>query len=833
MSFNYLSIDLPVVEIIPQLQAVLATNDVVVLSAPTGAGKSTLLPLALLHETWLQGKKIIVLEPRRLAAKTIAYRMAQLLGEEVGNTIGYRIKMETRVSKNTRLEVITEGILTKMLQSDPELSDIGLILFDEFHERSLHADLALALCRDAQKIVRPDLKMVIMSATLNIGDLSTLLQAPVVESKGRQFPVSINYSGDTELSTLAEMVCKQVIEVYEKHEGDVLVFLPGEGDIHKCTALLSQSSRLKGCKLHPLFGMLPMNKQMAALMPDREGNRKIVLATSIAETSLTIEGITVVVDSGFGKTQRFDPKSGLSRLETIQISNDVADQRTGRAGRLTSGHCYRMWSKATQSRIKEHRTPEILEADLSSLVLDLYLWGTKKPNELIWLNPPPIGALQAAEETLENLEAIVDKKVTEHGKAIHNLPCHPRIAHMLIKADEFGLTHLATDIAALLEERDPLREAGADITQRIELLRKYREENRLGKGFTKIEKNAGNYRSLLNLETENDHFDATEAGLLISFAYPERIAGARPGNNAQFQLANGRLAMIGHKDNLAHEPWLAVAHADARDGMGKIHLAAPLNPKDLASLVKTVDNVSWDAKKGGLIAATEMRIGSIVLSSRPLQQFDKNQKVKAICQALKKEGENLLDFNEKIIQLQNRMASLSIWNPAEKWPDFSTQTLLLTTENWLSTYLDSIKKNEDLKKLDLFTILLNTLSWEQQQLLSELAPEKIEVPSGSKIPLFYHPNGQTPILSVRLQELFGILTTPTVNNGKNSVVLHLLSPGYKPVQVTSDLNSFWSNTYQEVKKELKRRYPKHSWPENPFEAKAISGAVKKHTPTKS
>jgi ATP-dependent helicase HrpB len=833
VSFNYLSIDLPVVEIIPQLQVALATNDVVVLSAPTGAGKSTLLPLALLHETWLQGKKIIVLEPRRLAAKTIAYRMAQLLGEEVGNTIGYRIKMETRVSKNTRLEVITEGILTKMLQSDPELSDIGLILFDEFHERSLHADLALALCRDAQKIVRSDLKMVIMSATLNIADLSTLLQAPIVESKGRQFPVSINYSGDTELSTLAEMVCKQVVEVYEKHEGDVLVFLPGEGDIHKCTALLSQSSRLKGCKLHPLFGMLPMNKQMAALMPDREGNRKIVLATSIAETSLTIEGITVVVDSGFGKTQRFDPKSGLSRLETIQISNDVADQRTGRAGRLTSGHCYRMWSKAKQARIKEHRTPEILEADLSSLVLDLYLWGTKNPNELIWLNPPPIGALQAAEETLENLEAIVDKKVTEHGKAIHNLPCHPRIAHMLIKADEFGLAHLATDIAALLEERDPLREAGADITQRIELLRKYREENRLGKGFTKIEKNAGYYRSLLNLETENDHFDATEAGLLISFAYPERIAGARPGNNAQFQLANGRLAMIGHKDNLAHEPWLAVAHADARDGMGKIHLAAPLNPKDLASLVKTVDNVSWDTKKGGLIAATEMRIGSIVLSSRPLQQFDKNQKLKAICQALKKEGENLLDFNEKTIQLQNRMASLSIWNPAEKWPDFSTQTLLLTTEIWLSPYLDSIKKNEDLKKLDLYTILLNALSWEQQQSLSELAPEKIEVPSGSKIPLFYHPNGQTPILSVRLQELFGMLTTPTVNNGKNSVVLHLLSPGYKPLQVTSDLNSFWSNTYQEVKKELKRRYPKHSWPENPFEAKAISGAVRKHTPTKS
>lgn len=832
MSFNYQTIDLPVVEIIPQLKAALSTNDVVVLSAPTGAGKSTLLPLTLLNETWLQGKKIIVLEPRRLAAKTIAYRMAQLLGEEVGNTIGYRIKMETRVSKNTRLEVITEGILTKMLQSDPELSDIGLILFDEFHERSLHADLALALCRDAQKIVRPDLKMVIMSATLNIGDLSTLLQAPIVESKGRQFPVSINYCGDNDLTSLAELVCKQVTEVYEKHEGDVLVFLPGEGDIHKCTALLSQSSRLKGCKLHPLFGMLPMNKQMAALMPDREGNRKIVLATSIAETSLTIEGITVVVDSGFGKTQRFDPKSGLSRLETIQISNDVADQRTGRAGRLSSGYCYRMWSKATQSQIKEHRTPEILEADLSSLLLDLYLWGTKNPNELTWLNPPPIGALLAAEETLENLEAIVDKKVTEHGKAIHNLPCHPRIAHMLIKADEFGLAHLATDIAALLEERDPLREAGADITERIELLRKYRAENRLGKGFTKIEKNAGYYRSLLNLEAENDHFDATEAGLLISFAYPERIAGARPGNNAQFQLANGRLAMIGHKDNLAHEPWLAVAHADARDGMGKIHLAAPLNPKDLATLVKTVDNVSWDTKKGGLIAATEMRIGSIVLSSRPLQQFDKNQKVKAICQALKKEGENLLDFNEKTIQLQNRMASLSIWNLDEKWPDFSTQTLLLTTENWLSTYLDSIKKNEDLKKLDLYTILMNSLSWEQQQLLSELAPEKIEVPSGSKILIFYLANGQTPILSVRLQELFGMLTTPTLNNGKNAVVLHLLSPGYKPVQVTSDLQSFWSTTYQEVKKELKRRYPKHSWPENPFEAKAISGAVRKHTPSK-
>jgi ATP-dependent helicase HrpB len=821
MPFNPLHINLPVTEIIPEVRNTLKSNTTLVIGAPPGAGKSTLLPLALFEEDWLQGKKIIMLEPRRLAARSIAARMADLLEEETGKTVGYRIRFESCVSAQTKIEVVTEGILTRMLQSDNALEQVGLVIFDEFHERNLQADLALALCREAQQILRPDLRIMIMSATLNIPQLQTLLKAPVIESKGRQYPVEVIYSGDADEYLLPELMAQTIARAMKEQEGDVLAFLPGEGEIRKCEEILK--TQLSEVSIHPLYGMLPQKEQYAAIMPNRSGRRKIVLATSIAETSLTIEGIRIVVDSGFGRSSRFDPASGLSRLETLRISKDAADQRAGRAGRLSSGTCYRMWTKATQERLADHRVPEIMEADLCSLVLELTKWGTDDITKLCWLTLPPTNALQQAYDTLQQLGALENGKITEHGKQVHQLACHPRIAHMLILAETVTMKQLACDIAAVLEERDPLpKDSGIDLNLRIEALRRARNTNSLNNKFKRIEKNAASYRKLLKLEADNGPVDVYETGLLLAYAYPERIASAKPGNNAQFQLANGKIAAAGHKDDLAHEAWLAVANMDLRDGLGKIFLAAPLNPTDLIHLVKEKQNISWDTRKGGLICLLELKIGSIVLKSTPLSRPDESLVQQAICQAIKLEGESLLDLSDQFQHLQNRIGSLRAWNPDEHWPEVNTAHLLNTAKDWLGPYLNGVKKPEDLKKLDLAECLVNFLSWEQQQALDQLAPAKLEVPTGSKLRIEYFPNGATPVLSVRLQEVFGMSDTPAVNRGKNSMVMHLLSPGYKPVQVTSDLRSFWNNTYFEVKKELQRRYPKHAWPDDPWKATPVA-----------
>lgn len=762
-----------------------------------------------------------MLEPRRLAARSIAMRMASLLGEEVGQTIGYRIRFENRVGVNTIIEVVTEGILTRMLQQDNALEQAALVIFDEFHERSLHADLAMALCRESQQVLRPDLRIMIMSATLNMPQLTSLLRAPVAESKGRQYPVEVIYTNDADEFLLPELSARLVARAVKEHGGDVLVFLPGESEIRKTEELLK--GQLDGISVHPLYGQLPQQEQYAAIMPNRSGRRKVVLATSIAETSLTIEGIKIVVDTGFGRSSRFDPKSGLSRLETTRISKDSADQRAGRAGRLSAGVCYRMWTKVTHERLAEHRVPEILEADLSSLVLDLVQWGVNDINQLAWLNPPPKAAVQQATDTLEQIDAIEKGKITGHGKAIHRLACHPRIAHMLLLAKEESEKQLATDVAAILEERDPLpKDSGTDINLRVEALRRARNNNSLGNRFNRIEKGAANYRRMLNIEASNGPVDVFETGLLLAHAYPERIASARPGNNAQFQLANGKIAMIGHKDDLAHEAWLAVAHMDLREGLGKIFLAAPLNPKDLVSLVKEQEVITWDTRRGGLIATKDLRIGSIVLQSKPLLSRNPELFAEAISKAIETEGTTLLDFDETMQQLQNRILSLRQWNPDEAWPDVTTNTLLASNKVWLGPYLKDLKKPDDLKKIKLSEALYHSLDWEKQQALNELAPSKIDVPSGSKISIQYFPNGATPVLSVRLQEVFGLADTPALNRGKNKVVMHLLSPGYKPVQVTSDLNSFWNNLYFEVKKELQRRYPKHSWPDDPWTAAAVA-----------
>lgn len=821
MKFDIADIHLPIVDIVADVKAQLNKQSTLLVQAPPGAGKSTILPLALLDEPWLNGKKIIVLEPRRLATRSIAYRLAELLGEDVGETVGYRIRFENRVGSNSKIIVVTEGILTRMLQSDNALEDIGLVIFDEFHERSIHADLSLALCRESQQILRPDLRILIMSATLNAQDINEQLQAPVLTSEGKQYPVDIFYAGEQDERMLPEITARLVLEATKKHEGDVLVFLPGEGDIKRTADLLQADTR--AFAIHPLYGMLPQAQQYAAIMPNKSGKRKVVLATSIAETSLTIEGVKIVIDSGFSKMQRFDPKSGLSRLETVQIAKDSADQRAGRAGRLSAGVCYRMWTPATQGRLKAHRVPEILEADLASLILDLFVWGIQDVNQLYWISKPPAAHVAQALDVLEQIGALENNKLTAHGKQIHQLACHPRIAHMLLMAPDLLAKQLACDVAAVLEERDPLsREAGIDINLRVESLRRARKNNSLGKAFARIEKVAESYRKLLGIEPNNDTYDAYETGLLLAHAYPERIACARVGNNAQFQLANGKIAAAGHKDDLAHEPWLAVANMDTRDGLGKIFLAAPLNPTDLRSLVKTVEVLTWDTRKGGLQASTDLRIGSIVLQSKPLANPNKEKVIQAICKALQNEGEQLLNFDGQVSQLQNRILSLGTWNPEDNWPDVSTANLLQNTSTWLAPFLEGAKRVEELKKIDLVQAVLSILPYEMQVKLNALAPAKITVPSGSAIAIEYFERGETPVLAVRLQEVFGMPDTPKINNGKTALVLHLLSPGFKPVQVTSDLRSFWDNTYHEVKKELKRRYPKHAWPEDPWTEKPVA-----------
>ncbi len=812
--------NLPVSEIIHEVKNELSNANTLIVSAPPGAGKSTLLPLTLINEPWLNHKKIILLEPRRLAAKSIAIRMASMLKEDVGLTIGYRIRFETRVSEKTKIEVVTEGILTRMLQQDNSLESVGLVIFDEFHERSIHADLALALCREAQQILRPDLRILIMSATLNLPKLKELLNTKIIESQGKLFPVELIYKHDADLHLLPELTSELICEAIKKQDGDVLVFLPGEAEIKKCEELLS--NRLKDYSIHPLYGLLPTNEQYLAIVPNDKGKRKIVLATSIAETSLTIEGIKIVIDSGFTRRNVFDIKSGLSKLETVKITLDTADQRAGRAGRLSEGVCYRMWTSATHHRLLPHRTPEIEQSDLSALLLELYCWGVNTITDLCWLSLPPKAAIDQANELLQQIEAIAENKITKHGKKIHELNCHPRIANMLLQADTEELKQLATDVAAIIEERDPLsRESGVDLNLRIEALRRNRSQNNLSYKFARIEKNASYYRNLINTKLNNSSFDPCDTGLLLSFAYPERIASAKPGNNAQFMLANGKMAMFSHTDELANEKWICVANMDMRDTMGKIFLAAPLRPIDLKSKVKEVQEVFWDNRKGELVATNNLKIGGLIIQSKPISNPDKKLVKKAICDIIKKDADLVLNFDDQTNQLFNRLASFKLWNPEVILSVFNKTTLVEKVENWIEIYLDRIKKTDDFKKIKLTDVIESFMDWETKNKFNYSIPDKITVPSGSKIPISYSENGSNPILSVRIQELFGLSETPKINNGKIKLVISLLSPGYKPVQVTSDLVSFWNNAYKDVKKELQRRYPKHSWPDNPMDAKAV------------
>jgi ATP-dependent helicase HrpB len=786
-----------------------------------------------MHEAWLGDKKIIMLEPRRLAARAVAERMSNLLEEETGKSIGYRVRFESKISGSTKVEVVTEGILTRMIQQDNSLEEYGLVIFDEFHERSLHADLALALTLQIQQVLREDLRIMVMSATLDAASLSgTLGNAPVVTSKGRQYPVTLKYAPSESDQQIPVRVAQTIRKACAEEAGDVLVFLPGAGEIRRVEELLSQ--QVLPAVVYPLYGDLSFSKQQEAILPRRDGQRKVVLSTSIAETSLTIEGIGVVVDSGLSRVPRFDPRSGLTKLETIRVTKDSADQRAGRAGRLGPGVCYRLWTQGMHLNLQEQRKPEILEADLAPLMLELFQWGIRNVNELTWITVPPAGSVKQAVELLRNLDAIDEKGITPRGRKMLQLPTHPRIAHMMLIAGEESdeMLALATDLASILDERDPVeRDSGADIGIRVEALRKWRNREQFYADrniLERIEKLASNWRRIVKIQIDNKIPEDRLCGKLLWAAYPERVAQQQGKHSNRFKLLTGKIAVIAEHDPLIREPWLCAALLDAGTKEGKIFLAAPLHLEDIAKFAVENIAIRWDTEKEMIVSLREKRIGPLLLESRPYTgRIDDQRKIELIAERLRETGLRLLGESDSRKNLQARISSLHHWRKSEPWPDMTDQYLLDNLEHWLGPYLVNISKQSELSKLDIPSILKSSLPWELQHKLDELAPSRLAVPSGSNISLQYSDHGEPPVMEVRLQEMFGLADTPTVNEGRIKIKLHLLSPGYKPVQVTQDLKSFWETTYHEVRKELRVRYPRHSWPEDPWTAEAVRGAKRR------
>jgi ATP-dependent helicase HrpB len=824
--------DYPVLEILGELKKKLLDGNIAIVQAPPGAGKSTILPLQLLHESWLSDKKIVMLEPRRLAARSVAMRMSDVLGEDVGKKVGYRVRFETRVSALTKIEVVTEGILTRMIQSDNTLEEVGLIIFDEFHERSLQADLALSLSLQVQQILRHDLRLLIMSATLDTGSLADVLHAPVVASFGRQHPVSFRYIVPDANLSVPVNTARVVQKALREEEGDVLVFLPGAGEIQRTAEILE--SQNTGASVHTLYGDLPFKKQQQAILPAPGGMRKVVVSTAIAETSLTIEGISVVVDAGLSRVPRFDPRSGLTRLETIRVTKDSADQRAGRAGRLGPGVAYRMWSEREHRNLVASRKPEILEADLAPLMLELASWGSNDINDLTWITPPPAGAVSQALELLKQLGAIENNTITERGLQMVKLPTHPRIAHLLIESVRLGKHYpsLACDVASILEERDPLTgESGADLSLRVEALRKWRRGERVSADtnvLDRIERLAMSWRKLMKVAENNDVVADTDIGRLLMEAYPERIARQVEKHSERYKLLNGRTAKLPSHDSLTRESWLAIADLDAgTSGDGKIFQAAPVDESDLLSHAKEFENVYWDDDRKMVAATVEKRVGSLVLSTKPVSKISTNARLNVLFNQIRAEGLKMIGWSENEIQWQHRVMSLKKWRKEEPWPDVSDEALLARLDEWLEPFIGDYYKQSDLQKLNLHDIIQSILPWELGSKLDRLAPSRTDVPSGSTIKLQYSSAGSQPVMEVRLQEVFGLTDTPTVNEGRQKIMMHLLSPGYKPVQVTQDLKSFWNTTYHEVRKELRMRYPKHSWPEDPWTAQAVRGAKRR------
>jgi ATP-dependent helicase HrpB len=807
----------PVDTIIPQLKAALSSRPSAILVAEPGAGKTTRVPLALLNEAWAAGKKIVMLEPRRLAARSAAARMAETLGEAVGQSVGYTVRLERKVSKATRIEVVTEGILTRRLQGDPELSDTALVIFDEFHERSLDGDLGMALCLDVQRSLRPDLKILIMSATLDVAQLKSQIgEAEVLETSGRMFPVEVHYLDKTSRQTLVADTSRAVNKVAGAVQGSLLVFLPGEGEIRRVADALLHDLPDSRTDIRPLYGAMAMAEQDAAIKPSPAGRRKIVLATTIAETSLTIEGIEAVVDTGFKRVARFDPSSGMAGLETIRVSLASAEQRKGRAGRLGPGQCYRLWPEAEMRSLAPHDEPEIRSADLAQLVLELANWGISKVDGLPWVEQPPSGAFAQAQDLLRQLGALdVNNAITQHGKAVARLPLHPRLSHMVVRAREKGSGAAAAEMAALISERDGLpRETSADAEIRLMHLR--------GAARDRIKQSARQVMAQADISGE----DATplSAGVLLGLAYPERIAQQR-GGHGRFRMANGSGAVLPEHDPMAKSEFIAVATLDNSQNEARIFLAGALTRAEIdrhfSDQIDETEGVFWDNKTQSVSAARVKKLGALVLEERLITDADPQLMQEAMAQGVVAMGLSSLPWNDAADVFRARINFLKRVMPDFSWPDFSDAHLLPTVKDWLLPYLSGMTRKSHLVRLDMLSILRGLVPHELLARVEKLAPSRMEVPGGGHYKIDYAVEGD-PVLSVRLQEMFGMKTAPQIADGRARLKIEFLSPAGRPVAVTQSLETFWINAYPDVRKDLRGRYPKHSWPEDPLTAQAIA-----------
>jgi len=846
---------LPIEDIIDTLKQHLLESDEVVLEAPPGAGKTTLIPLALMHEPWLGGNKILMLEPRRIATRSAAQRMASLIEQSPGQTVGYRMRLDTKISRDTRIEIITEGILTRMLQQDPSLEGVGLVIFDEFHERNLDSDLALGLCLKGRSLFRnggnqsSPLKILVMSATLDSSAIACLLDdAPVVKSEGRAYPVEIIYGRARQAK---ERIVERMVAVIkqalaENPHSSVLAFLPGQGEIRRTADELAdwlQRKKISGIHLRPLYGNLSIDEQqqaIAALSGNESNDQKVVLATNIAETSLTIEGVDVVVDSGLVREPEFDPSTGMTGLHTVKISNASSVQRMGRAGRLRAGKCYRLWSAHQQQKLAPQASAEILKADLAPLALQLLQWGVDDPAELKWLDPPPKGPWQQAMDLLDSLGAIESATgtsvVTAHGQAMTALPVHPRLAHLLLCGAKCGFIDTAALLASLLSDRDPFSQDNPDISHRLDMLTGesncparhqgwLRRTRQLARQFEEQVVNSG-YSE--NQPAPSISFDQA-SGYLLACAYPDRIARRR--HSGGYQLANGRSANLVGEHHLGNSRWLAVAGVRSIAG-GKgdvIGSAATLDEvlfsSLLADFVRFETIAEWDNRSGRFVAEEQHKIGALVLRRTSLNTVPAKAKTTALIKYIRKQGLKLLPWKADLYQWCARVSLLRLTEEDENWPDLGEEALLATLEDWLAPYLTEVKLLQDFKKLDLKNILHALLPWEKHQDLNRLAPQRLQVPSGSSIAIDY--TESPPVLAVKLQEMFGCEQTPTVIAGKVPLVVHLLSPAGRPLQITQDLTGFWRSSYHQVKKEMKGRYPKHPWPDDPLVATATRKTKKR------
>jgi ATP-dependent helicase HrpB len=807
---------LPVDEALPRLKAALERRNAAVLVAPPGAGKTTRVPLALLDAPWLGHAKIVMQEPRRLAARAAARRMAATLGEQVGETVGYRVRLDTKVGPRTRIEVVTDGLFLRMLQDDPALENIGCVIFDELHERGLETDLSFALVREAQTALRDDLRVIAMSATLDPGPVADRLGgAPVIESAGRMFPVETRYLDRESAGRLDDATASAIRAALKEQGGSALVFLPGVGEIRRV------QERLQGIgadvDVAPLYGDLSPAEQDRAISPSPSGRRKVVLSTSIAETSLTIEGVRIVIDSGQMRLPRFSPRSGMTRLETVKVSQASADQRRGRAGRLEPGVCYRLWTEEAQRGLLPFTAPEILDADLAPLALELAAWGVSDAATLPWLTPPPTAALATARALLLDLGAIDDKgAITPHGRAMSRIGQHPRLAHLVLKGRELGQGKVAALLAAILSERDFLRlppgQRDADLRHRVDIALSGKRDGPL----RLIQESA---RRLMPRDAKDEIPDSSMTGALLSLAYPDRIGRRRAGTSGRYLLSGGQGAALPEGDPMGNEEFVVVADLDGTAQNARIFLAAPITVGEIedlyASRIVDEDVLSWSTREGVVLARRRRRLGALILEDKPLAKPDPEALKAAMLDGVRQMGLAALPWSGELQAWRQRVGFMRALD--ETWPDLSDAALLASLAEWLGPFLDGATRREHLQRIDLSAALRTLVPWEQQRKLDNLVPTHIEVPSGSRIPIDYA-NPAEPTLSVRLQEMFGLTETPRLAGGKVPVTIHLLSPARRPVQVTRDLASFWKNGYRDVKSELKGRYPRHYWPDDPLVA---------------